>query len=193
MKLTPLLVTVALVTAACETDAETDMPIDDAATDAAAPASAAAAEMVSVELLDADGQSVGTAELTQQEGGVQIAIHVMGLAAGEHGFHVHETGSCTAPDFTSAGGHFAPDGRQHGTENPDGPHAGDMPNLVVAENGMADTTFVHDGITLRTGEPNSVFRDGGTALVIHEGADDYRTDPSGDAGSRIACGVIELR
>lgn len=192
MKLTPLLVAVALATVACGTDTDTDMPIDDAA--APAPATdAATGEMVPVELLDADGQSVGTAEVTQQGDGVQIAIHVMGLSAGEHGFHVHETGSCIAPDFTSAGGHFAPEGRQHGTENPDGPHAGDMPNLVVGENGMADTTFVHQGITLRTGEPHSVFRDGGTALVIHEGPDDYRTDPAGDAGSRIACGVIEAR
>lgn len=195
MKRTPLLMAAVLVMAACESEPEPDQPIDEIVVPGAAQDTVPGAglDVVTVELHDTAGESVGTARLTQQGEGVEIAIHVMGLQPGEHGFHVHETGSCEPPDFSSAGGHFAPAGNQHGTENPQGPHAGDLPNLTVAANGMADTTFVHTNISLRRDAPNSLLREGGAALVVHEGPDDYRTDPSGDSGARVACGVIQLR
>jgi superoxide dismutase, Cu-Zn family len=194
MKLKAAVIVLVATVVACE--ARDDQPpapaegVQDPA--AASPGTQqAGAEQITVNLINADGGSAGNATLTQRDDGVEIAIHVMGIEPGLHGFHVHETGQCEPPAFTSAGGHFAPEGRQHGLENPEGPHAGDLPNLRAAENGMADTTFIAPGITLRAGEPTSLLRDGGTALVVHAGPDDMRTDPSGESGSRVACGVIQ--
>jgi superoxide dismutase, Cu-Zn family len=103
---------------------------------------------------------------------------------------VHTVGKCDPPDFASAGGHLNPDMKKHGKENPDGPHAGDLNNLEVGADGTAKASFVDSKVTLGDG-PNSLFHDGGTALVIHEKADDYKTDPSGNSGPRIACGPIQ--
>jgi len=140
-------------------------------------------------LLNAQGDTVGTATMRDMGQGVQISLVVQGLPPGEKGFHVHAVGSCEAPGFQSAGPHFAPQGRQHGFDNPAGPHAGDLRNLNVGADGTARQEFTNEMISLHEG-PNSVFDADGTSLVIHAGPDDYRTDPSGNSGDRIACGVI---
>lgn len=146
-------------------------------------------QTASAQLQDAQGQSVGTATLTESEAGVRIDLQASNLPAGTHAFHVHMTGECTPPDFSSAGGHFNPTGAQHGLENPQGPHAGDMPNFDVGDDGTARVTVDNDRITLAPGT-NSVLDADGSALVIHAAADDNVSDPAGNAGDRIACGVI---
>ena len=180
--------------AACAGDdaADDDALGTDTLTATPAPADTGmAGQMVMAHLSNAEGEEVGTATLTEADGGVRVAVQVSGLEPGPKGFHIHETGRCEPPAFQSAGSHFAPEGRQHGLENPQGPHAGDLPNLPVAEGGSVDTTFVVSGVTLRRGEPASLLDGDGSALVIHASADDNRTDPSGNSGDRIACGVIE--
>jgi superoxide dismutase, Cu-Zn family len=152
-------------------------------------ASLAAQGPVKVDMKDAQGQSIGTATLTQSMGMVHIQLDVKNLKPGPHALHVHMTPKCEGPAFTSAGGHFNPAGKKHGLQNPEGPHAGDMDNFTVAADGTAKTTVMAKGITLGS-EANSVFANGGTALVIHAAADDMKTDPAGAAGDRIACGVI---
>jgi Cu-Zn family superoxide dismutase len=147
------------------------------------------ANSVTVSFTDAKGASVGTARLSPDARGVKIALALNGLAPGEHAIHVHQTPQCDAPAFTSAGGHFNPDQKHHGLSNPEGPHAGDMPNFMVDPSGRSSATIVATGVTLGDG-PHSVFTGGGTALVIHEKADDMKSDPAGNAGARIACGVI---
>ncbi len=142
------------------------------------------------ELKDAQGKAVGTARLTQLKNGVRISLQVTGLPAGTHAFHIHNVGQCEAPDFKSAGPHFNPEGKKHGLKNPEGPHAGDMPNFTVSAKGKGKTSYLDTRVTLGQGA-NSLFHEGGTALVIHEKADDDMTDPAGNAGNRIACGVIE--
>lgn len=143
-----------------------------------------------VELVNRNGQRVGGARLEDTPQGVRISIRVTGLTEGEHGLHFHEAGRCDPPGFESAGGHFAPHGRQHGFENPAGPHAGDLPNLRANAQGVADTSFVAASVRLNATQPEGLLREGGTALVVHARRDDYRTDPSGDSGDRIACGVV---
>src|SRR6476659_10125670 len=152
-------------------------------------ASLAAQGPVKVEMKDAQGQSIGSATLTQSMGMVHIQLDLKNLKPGEHALHVHMTPKCEGPAFTSAGGHFNPSGKKHGMQNPDGPHAGDMDNFTVAADGTAKSMVMAHGITLGS-ETNSVFANGGTALVVHAGADDMKTDPAGAAGDRIACGVI---
>jgi Cu-Zn family superoxide dismutase len=141
------------------------------------------------ELKLADGKSAGTATLTQTAHGVKIVAELENLPAGTHAFHIHAVGKCEAP-FKSAGGHFNPAGHKHGSLNPEGKHAGDMPNVNVAEGGKATVEVVDEDVTLKDGEKNSLFGKDGTALVVHAGADDNKTDPAGNAGDRIACGVI---
>lgn len=140
-------------------------------------------------ILDPTGKALGTASLSEQKGGVKIALKVSGLAPGKHGFHFHENGVCDPPGFKSAGDHFNPFHKHHGSSNPQGKHAGDLPNLEVKEDGTAEVTFVAKGVTLRKG-PGSLLKQGGTALVIHALPDDYQSDPAGNAGPRIACGVV---
>jgi Cu-Zn family superoxide dismutase len=140
-------------------------------------------------LVNSQGQKVGEATLTETPQGVKINLKVENLPPGLHAFHIHEKGVCAAPDFQSAGGHFNPFGKQHGLKNPAGPHAGDLPNLTVGEDGKGSLETVATLVTLKEGK-NSLLQPGGTSLVLHAQADDDMTDPAGNAGARIACGVI---
>lgn len=149
----------------------------------------AQAQTAKAPLKDAAGKDVGTVDLVQTPHGVLLKMSLKGIAPGEHAFHVHAVGKCEAP-FTSAGGHFNPGSKKHGMSAADGAHAGDMPNLHVPANGELVIEVANPAITLAKGQPNSVFDADGSAVIIHAGADDYKTDPTGNAGDRIACGVI---
>ena len=141
-------------------------------------------------LVDSTGANVGVATLSDSGGATRLSVSVTGLAPGTHGMHVHEMGTCTPPDFQSAGGHYNPDGKKHGTRNPEGPHVGDLPNLVVEADGSADTTLEVSSGLLAEG-PASVLGAQPRTLVIHADPDDEKTDPSGNSGARVVCGVIE--
>ena len=142
-----------------------------------------------VQLWSATGSSVGSATLMNESGGTRLKVTVNGLPTGQHGIHIHETGKCELPDFMTAGGHFNPTSKQHGLNNPQGAHAGDMANLTVGANGTGTFEALLKDISV-TGGSGDVFKTGGTALVIHANPDDEMTDPSGNSGGRIACGVI---
>ena len=140
-------------------------------------------------LKDKDGKQVGVATLIETAEGVRLAVTGYRLPPGGHGLHIHAVGLCEPPEFTSAGAHFNPGGKQHGRMNPAGAHAGDLPNLVVAASGEGGLDITTKAITLSPG-PNSVLGDKPTALVVHVNPDDDKTDPTGNSGGRIACGVI---
>ena len=146
---------------------------------------------VTVSLKTAQGADAGTVVLRQEKGFVTVKVDVKGLPPGEHAIHVHSAAKCDPPDFKTAGPHFNPDQKEHGFLNPKGHHNGDMANFTVKPNGTAKATIKDADVVLGTGsEPNSLFANGGTALMIHAKADDMKTDPAGNAGDRIACGVI---
>ena len=137
----------------------------------------------------ADGRQVGTVQLREDRGGVTMRVNVSGLPAGTHGLHIHAVGRCDPPGFTTAGPHWNPLGRQHGTENPQGAHAGDLPNVLISPSGLGSVEARFDGWRIREGERALIDADG-AAVVLHAKADDYRTDPSGNSGDRIACAVL---
>ncbi|ASF38127.1 superoxide dismutase family protein [Halobacillus halophilus] len=145
---------------------------------------------ISVQMMNTEGREMGKAELTQADGAVKIDFSASDIPPGTHGFHIHEKGMCEEPDFKSAGGHFNPTNVSHGTESEDGPHAGDLPNLEVSEEGSIQKELTAERVTLEEGQESSLLKEGGTALVIHAGADDQESQPSGDAVARIACGEI---
>jgi len=141
-------------------------------------------------IVNAQGQKVGTAEIRAFGNGVRIDVNVSQLPPGTHGIHIHNVGKCEGPAFTSSGPHFNPASKKHGKDNPEGPHAGDLLNVEVNSEGVGKASLVNPQVTLGGG-PDSLFHEGGTSLVIHANSDDYKTDPAGNSGSRIACGVIE--
>ena len=147
----------------------------------------AAAQSASATLKSINGKDVGTAQLTQTPSSVLINLSVKGFPAAEHAFHVHAVGKCEPP-FTTAGGHFNPTGKKHGMLATEGHHAGDMPNLHIPANGEITVEVVNADVTLDKGKPNSVFAADRSAIVIHAGKDDYKTDPTGDlaAASPVA-------
>ena len=141
----------------------------------------------SAEIEGPQGEAMGTVTLTQGRRGVLVSADLNGLTPGSHGFHIHETGSCS-PDFSAAGDHFAPEGIAHGYLNQDGHHAGDLPNIYAAAGGTARADFFNGDITLEAGKPNSILDGNGTAIIVHEKADTYGADAG--AGGRVGCGVI---
>jgi len=183
----------ALLLAACaqgEPDESTTETAAETIAMEADPSTTVGGETARADVRDAEGNSLGVVELEDTTFGVILSGTLTGLSPGEHGFHVHETGLCEPPAFESAGSHFAPTGRRHGFHDPDGPHAGDLRNLVVSEDGSATVDAADSLVTLRRGA--SALLDGdGSVLVVHTDPDDYRTQPSGNSGDRIACGVIE--
>jgi Cu-Zn family superoxide dismutase len=147
------------------------------------------ARMAWAELRNQSGDSVGSAVLREEGSQVRIVVHASGLPPGRHGVHLHAVGRCEPPGFQSAGGHFNPLGKKHGLESAMGPHAGDLPELEADASGRVQYVAVTDRVTLGTG-PTSLLDADGSALVIHAAADDQRTDPSGNSGDRIVCGVL---
>jgi superoxide dismutase, Cu-Zn family len=155
---------------------------------AVAAVGAAAGEQAKATLKNAQGQTVGEAALTETPHGVLVHVDLTNVPAGVHAFHLHETGKCDPP-FTTAGGHFNPTKKQHGVENAMGMHAGDLPNIQVPSTGALSFDVFERDVTLGSGA-NSLFDADGTAIVIHEKADDYKSDPAGNAGARVICGII---
>ena len=139
-------------------------------------------------MMSAEGEEIGTVTFDENGNGVLIQATMSGLPPGEHAFHIHQTGSCEN-DFQAAGDHYAPEGNQHGVLNPEGPHAGDLPNIWVGENGEAAHDVVTTDVTLAQGASNTLFDEDGSAMIVHENPDSYKKDAG--AGGRIACGVIE--
>ena len=147
---------------------------------------------VKVDLKSSTGADAGTVTFKTVKKGVKVTIHLQDMAFGPHGVHIHQNAVCDAPDFKGAGGHFNPDGKHHGYMNMAGHHNGDMPsNVMVGEDHKGEASFVLTSISLDRNAPDSLMLNGGTSVVVHEHADDEKTDPAGNAGNRVACGVVK--
>jgi len=157
---------------------------------AASAAFAATPAPIEVALKNGKGEDAGTVKLTEVKDGVLLSIRASDLTPGKHGIHFHESGKCEGPDFKSAGSHFNPSKKHHGAENPQGPHLGDLPNLNVGADGKSVSEIKAPGVTLVSGA-NALLAKGDAAFVIHAKADDLKSDPSGDSGDRVVCGVIK--
>ncbi|KOY84122.1 superoxide dismutase family protein [Lysinibacillus macroides] len=142
-------------------------------------------------VIGANNESYGNVYFEEESNGVMLTLALTDLPPGTHGIHIHEVGKCEPPKFESAGAHFNPTNKEHGKLNPKGYHLGDLPNLEVGEDGNVDLTFLAEGLTLQKDQVNSLLDNDGSSIVIHESADDYKTDPAGNSGARIACGVIQ--
>ena len=157
----------------------------------ASPAFAKPKDTLVVPIKTSTGEDAGTATFTQEKSKLSIKLDLKNLPVGQHAVHIHAKSACDAPDFKSAGGHFNPENKQHGTLNPMGHHAGDLPqNVEIGEGHVGQATFKVDYLSLDPTSPNSILANGGTAIIVHEKPDDMKTDPTGNAGNRIACGVI---
>ncbi|WP_342506888.1 superoxide dismutase family protein [Sporosarcina sp. FSL K6-2383] len=154
------------------------------------PVSGENAKALVTPIINTEGNEIGEARFVESGDGVTISIQAEGLPPGVKGIHIHETGVCTPPDFTSAGGHFNPTHKEHGFDNPQGFHLGDLPNIEVDANGKVATEVTTAELTMKPGATHSIVDSDGSALVIHEKADDYKTDPSGNSGVRIACAAV---
>lgn len=192
------LLLVLVIVSGCNTSNDGSNPnnIDSDSTETSLPEKglsekAGSPKIVNVDILNTEGKETGHAILKQEKNGVSIEVEAWDLPKGAHGFHIHEKGLCEKPDFKSAGDHFNPSHKKHGFDNPEGPHAGDLPNLEVGEDGKVSESFLNEMVTLKPGEDNSLLREGGTSLVIHSDPDDNISQPAGNAGERIACGVIK--
>lgn len=161
--------------------------MDDAPTQGAG--AAAGAPLAAAQLADRNGAAKGRATAQAMGDGVHVTVALENVAPGTYAVHVHAIGVCTPPDFTSAGPHWNPGGKQHGKDNPAGPHKGDLPNVTIGADGRGTVSSHIDGVTL-TGGSNALLDADGAAVVLHSGVDDYRTDPTGNAGGRMACGVF---
>ncbi|WOV84038.1 superoxide dismutase family protein [Sporosarcina jeotgali] len=155
------------------------------------PVNADTVKTVETRLINTKGKQIGEAHFTDADGILTISLRAEGLNPGIHGIHLHEKAVCTPPDFKSAGGHFNPTDKQHGFDNPKGYHLGDLPNLDVDDEGKVAVKVTMHNLTLQPGKPNSLMDGDGSALVIHADPDDYKTDPSGNSGERIACAELK--
>lgn len=178
----------ALANAACATEGETTEPA--AVTDSGPIVSTIGPPVLNADLRDAQGRSRARASVEQSGDSLRVRIEATGMTAGAYGAHVHTTGRCDAPAFTTAGPHWNPTGQMHGKDNPKGMHKGDLPNLMVGADGRGSLEYTIPHAILSGMLPTKLVDEDGAAVVIHARPDDYRTDPSGNSGDRIACGVL---
>lgn len=182
-------VSAAALISACQKPQEPAANDMAAGNDMGATNEVASAPMQTAQLLDANGKAIGQVEMSEDSNGVTLKVTAAGLPAGTHGVHLHEKGMCEGPKFESAGGHWNPATKQHGRDNPMGAHLGDLANMEAADGAEASSTYLVAGVTMG-GSGNALADADGTSLVVHAKADDYKTDPSGNSGDRIACAVL---